>query len=160
MVGSVAYQVPPGVSVGLMQVIPSPFDPEMGLTLISGTTEEGMKYVYDRLTISPDLLSIAGDLVFIGKQTVKAFITQGIPIAVDLASSGVTGTQVALQPVPTEGVVPSPAPTEPSRYVSTVSAANPLSQMLGRYLLSGLLVAGLVVFLVALVRTTRGGRRF
>ncbi|NPV87526.1 MAG: hypothetical protein HPY45_16135 [Anaerolineae bacterium] len=160
MVGDVAYQIPPGVSIGLIQVINSPLNPEMGLTLISGTTEEGQKYVYDRLTLSPNLAELAGDLIFIGKQTLRAFNTQGIPVALDLASSGVSGTQVALQLVPTEVTTALPEPTKPSKYVSTITAENPVSQMVGRYLLIALIVAGLIVLVIAIVRTARGGRSF
>ncbi len=162
MVGSVAYQVPPGVSLGVMEVITSPFDPAMGLTLVSGTNEEGQQFVYNRLVQNPpNLIELEGDLVFFGNKTVKALTTfEGVQVALDIASSSVTGTQVALQVVPTGGNgTLEPVETKVPKYVSTVTVENPVSQMLGKYLLVGLLVSGSFILLLAVIRTARGGRR-
>lgn len=162
MVGNVAYQVPPGVSLGVMEVITSPFDPTMGLTLVSGTNDEGQRFVYDRLVQNPlNLVELEGDLVFFGNKTVKALTTfEGVPVALDIASSSVTGTQVALQAVPTGGVNATQTDkTEVPKYVSTVTVENPVSQMLGKYLLIGLIASGSFILLLAVIRTARGGRR-
>jgi hypothetical protein len=162
MVGNVAYQVPPGVSLGVIEAATSPFDSGMGLTLISGTTEEGQQYVYNRLIkYPPNLNELTGDLVFIGNKTVKALTTvKGMQVALDLASSSVTGTQIALEAVPKDALgTPIVASSLIPKYVSTVTTENPVSQMLGKYLLVGLLVAGSIVLVLAVIQTSRGGRR-
>ncbi len=162
MVGNVAYQVPPGVSLGVMEVITSPFDPVMGLTLVSGTNDEGQRFVYDRLVQNPpNLIELEGDLVFFGNKSVRALTTfEGVPVALDIASSSVTGTQVALQVVPTGGTVTGEnVTTEVPKYVSTVSTQNPVSQMVGKYLLVALIISGSLILIMAIVRTARGGRR-
>lgn len=160
-VGNATYQVPPGVSLGLMEAITSPFNPEMGLTLISGTTQEGQNFVYNRLTRSPSNIDeLEGNLVFIGDKTTKAFeIVEGSQIALDMASSSVTGTKVALVVVPTGEVTKEVVSTPIVKYVSNVSVENPVSQMLGKYLLIGLLVAGAVILIISVSRVARGGRR-
>jgi hypothetical protein len=160
-VGNATYQVPPGVSLGLIEAITSPFNPEMGLTLISGTTQEGQNFVYNRLTRSPsNIFELEGNLVFIGDKTTKAFeIMEGGQIALDMASSSVTGTKVALVVVPTGEVTKEVITTPIVKYVSNVSVENPVSQMLGKYLLIGLLVAGAVILIIAITRVARGGRR-
>ncbi|NMB55061.1 MAG: cellulose biosynthesis cyclic di-GMP-binding regulatory protein BcsB [Leptolinea sp.] len=160
-VGNTIYQIPPGVSLGILEAITSPSDPESGLTLISGTTEEGQGFVYKRLARSPiNIYELEGNLVFVGNKTTNAFQTgEGSLISLDMASSNVTGTKVALEVVPTG--VPSQATAEVQivKYVSTVSVENPVSQMIGQYLLIGLLVAGAIVLIISLTRVARGGRR-
>jgi hypothetical protein len=160
-VGNTIYQIPPGVSLGILEAITSPSDPESGLTLISGTTEEGQGFVYKRLVRTPlNIFELEGNLVFIGNQTTKAFQTvEGSLISLDMASSSVTGTKVALEVVPTGVPTQATAVVQVVKYVSTVSVENPVSQMIGQYLLIGLLVAGAIVLIISLTRVARGGRR-
>jgi Bacterial cellulose synthase subunit len=60
-----AYQVPSNLSLGLIEVITSPWNPERGITIVSGTTLEGLGWSIQAI-LDPKLIgSLRSDINFV-----------------------------------------------------------------------------------------------
>jgi len=119
-VGEVLLRLQPDASLGYIQELPSPWNEERALLVVTGTTDEGVAWAADRLT--QRLWELEGNLVLIynegndiqpldtrelTRSGVASALTTTVPELV--ASPTVTPT---LQPEPTAS--PVPAATNPS----------------------------------------------
>ncbi len=103
----VVYRIPPGVSVGYLELMPSPFNPEKAILVIAGNTDNGLPMARNAL-IGPNLSDqLAG--VFA--------VTNGTQIA---TGRGSTLSSIVGAVVPeAEQVITTPLPPEGSGSVST-----------------------------------------
>jgi len=143
-IGNVVYQLPPGLSVGLLQLLNSPWDANQAMLVHTGTTDEGVKWVSDAL-VDPLLVDqLYGNLVIgLRPGEIIAIDTRGkeaIPGAGDLLGMltnrstprpGVTNT-----PVPTNALAPTATPTAVTIAESSVPTVSALPVLQTRSYLS------------------------
>lgn len=73
VIGQSAYQLVPGIRVGVVESIKSPNHPGRMITLLTGTSQEGFNWVMDQLAY--DLTAFIGDLFFVEEFKVNGFAT-------------------------------------------------------------------------------------
>jgi hypothetical protein len=150
-VGHVVYRLPDNFSLGLLQVLPAPWNPgKKVLLVVTGTTSEGVGWAINALTDETIYYNdLRGDLAFIQAERVEAFDSAKF-IRTPLASAVEAVTEapesVALEVVPTATPAPvmSAAPAEvelPKNYLPQ----SPPAQATANLLTLGLIVAGLAV---------------
>ena len=73
VIGQTAYQLVPGIQVGVVQSIKSPNNPGRMITLMTGTSEESFEWTVEQM--DRDLTAFSGDLFFVEENQVNAFAT-------------------------------------------------------------------------------------
>jgi hypothetical protein len=74
--GGVIYRTPQGTSIGLVEVLSAPWNPGRGITLITGTTDEGVRWALDKVA-DPEWLDVfLGNTFFVGPGEVRASAIQ------------------------------------------------------------------------------------
>ncbi len=132
-IGNVDYRLPDNFSLGLLQTLPSPWNPAKTALVVSGVTPQGVAWAINTL-IGPDTYyGLRGNLAYIRDERIETldstkFIRPPLENALETMSQN--GDNVALEPVaatppppaaPTLPVSPLPTPTRPI----ALSAAAP-----------------------------------
>ena len=97
--GPVIYRTPQDVSIGLVQALPAPWNPENGITLITGTTDEGLKWALDKVSDPAYTTDFLGDICFVGSGAVKAYSSSTLVarVALDRVGTDLSGTPTVLE---------------------------------------------------------------
>lgn len=100
VVGNVEYILANDFSVGVIEVIPSPLNPSRGMSVITGTTDEGLAWAL-RAMSDPDLMRrLSGDLAFVSDQEVEAIKTSAATREyLQVALEGVVGSSIPVDVV-------------------------------------------------------------
>lgn len=149
------YRLPSSANIGVVQALSAPWNKLVGITLISGTSEQGYQWAVDKATRSDFIGDFFGDVVFVGETTIRAFRSFALNIALERVGGAITGTQIPLETVQATSAVTSISPVEPY-----VPASQPKTGgNLITYILYGLLGIGVIILILAAIQTARGGRR-
>ena len=161
--GGIAYRISPGVSIGVVEVMPAAWNATRGITIISGTTDEGFNYAIKAI-ISPDrFFDFAGDVYFISDTRLES-IYSSAPVrdTVDQIVATVANTESSsaetVEPIPTS--TPQPEATEiqvVDKYISTIPSEKPIIST-GVYVLYGLIGFAVIILILGIIRAARGGR--
>jgi hypothetical protein len=141
--------------------MPAPWDPLLGVTIITGTTDQGFTWAVNRLSSPTFTYDFAGDLSFLQDRKVDAFqTTQFIIRPMDVLLSQLTGQQATLVAVTPSVTLTAGASGEGlDRYVSTSPKNEGGRSPILTYGIVGLVILALIVFVFAITQTIRGGRR-
>ena len=143
-VGNVVYNLPDDFSVGLVQILPAPWNSTRSVAIVSGTTQEGVGWAINALADEDLAFEIDGDLTFVREETVESLnsheVYRGALVA---AIEGISAADPASGPVVAE---PLPTPTPdirsfPDQYRPLLSERSPIIN----YLVIGLIGTGIVV---------------
>ena len=119
---NVIFRLPPGLTLGYLQLLPSPWNPERALLAVTGTTDEGVAQANTTLAARP--WTLRGNLALIRGENVKTLDTRGLTET----KAAMTMATVMSQAVPvvtaTVTVTPPPMAT-PIPSASTAMAAGP-----------------------------------
>jgi hypothetical protein len=74
--GGVVYRTPEGVSIGLVEVLSAPWNPAHGIMLITGTTDEGLKWALEAVSDPAFAAEYVGDVFFIRPGGIRALTTR------------------------------------------------------------------------------------
>ncbi len=128
----------------------------MVITVISGTSDEGLKWALERINLPDASFDFTGALAFISSRF--EIFEQSIPRQINLASlvSEVTGEKAAI-----EAVVPTNQPTQMAESIMDKFVPQPKAEqpMWGTYLIIGIIIIGVIIAVISIIRTARGGRR-
>ena len=142
----VTLRLPPEVSLGYVQLIPSPWNETRAFLAVTGTTDESIKWAVDVLTGRPWVLN--GNLALITSDEVHTIDTR------DLTSSGAAIAMATAVPEMTSMATPTitPIPLSPSPTPS-VSGSPPGSKGPGRpaWLIPLIGITGLIVIAILVV---------
>ncbi len=112
---SVVYRLDPQTSLGLVQLIPAPWDKDQAVLILTGTTEQGVQWAINALTDRLPSWSLKGNLAMAQDRDVRSIDTrekkpneqvQLIATALPAMTPQPTPT-----PLPTPTLPPSPTPT-------------------------------------------------
>ena len=146
------YRIEPGVGLGIVQVLAAPWNPLRGITVVTGTSDEGLAWVINQIA-KPDLIyNISGNLSFIQQDKIQSY-KSGVPTYI-LPSilSGITGQTASLETVqPTGAATVSAIPDQYVRKVTTTSN-------MGLPIMLGLVALAIIIAIIAVIRMYRGGR--
>ncbi|MBI1880989.1 MAG: hypothetical protein HYR94_22645, partial [Chloroflexi bacterium] len=121
-VGSVVYRLPQGFSLGLLQALPAPWNPQKSILVVTGTSLEGMQWALNTLTNDLLYYELRGDLAFIRTNYLETFesakFVRGPLLAAVEAIATAEATPIALEKV-------EPTPTASPASASVSSAATP-----------------------------------
>jgi hypothetical protein len=128
----VVYRMPPGVSLGYVQELISPWNEDRAMLAVTGTTDEGVDWALASLTDSELIWRLAGNLVLVRDQEVRSMDTREVAPEVVAAVMEGIGSSLATSATPTVSptVTPPPSlsatPTEPETAPPTpiVAAAS------------------------------------
>jgi hypothetical protein len=153
-IGGVAYRVSQGIDLGMVEVIPAPWNKFKGVTVVTGTSETGVGLALRAFSDADSLFELVGDLLFVTPTKILSFpTTEQVPELLDtLAQEALAAGEAQLDqisPSPQSGV------TQPGRYVSEEAAEKNTT---GTILLISLVALGVVFAILGIVKTTRGGR--
>ncbi len=126
-IGNVVYRLPANFSIGLLQSLPSPWNPGKAMLVATGTTPEGVEWATNALT--GDLYyELTGDLAFIQGEEIESFdSTKFIRIPLETVVEPAPETEAGLtleEVVPTATAPPATAPT-PAATVFVPAPAPP-----------------------------------
>lgn len=128
---AVEYRLPPGYTVGVLELLQSPWSQEKAVLVISGIGETGQSYAANALlSQNYDPRELRGDVVFAAANTVSYVITQAIrgemwmpttiaELATESATLGPGAPTRALVYTVTPGPTPTITPTNTPRGVIT-----------------------------------------
>ena len=156
-----SYRIQQNIGIGLIQVMPAPWDPLLGVTIITGTTDQGFTWAVNRLSSPTFTYDFAGDLSFLQDRKVDAFqTTQLIIRPMDVLLSQLTGQQATLVTITPSVTLTAGASGEGlDRYVSTSPKNEGGRSPILTYGMVGLVILALIVFVFAITQAIRGGRR-
>ncbi len=154
------YRVEQSIGIGMVQAMAAPWNKMRGVTALTATDDEGLNWVFAKLTNDATIYDFTGELTFVDATTTQSFET-GVPLFMNPAAviSGMTGKSAILEPAaatqPAEQGNPQ-APATGDRYVvnKTTTAPN-----LGIFVIIGLVVVGLVIAGFGITQAIRGGRK-
>ncbi|MDX9863661.1 MAG: cellulose biosynthesis cyclic di-GMP-binding regulatory protein BcsB [Anaerolineaceae bacterium] len=155
-IGGVPYRVSQDVDLGMIEVIPAPWNKLKGITLVTGTSDRGVEMALEAFTSTAAIYNLSGDLMFAtGKEVLSFPTTEEVPELLDtLAQDAVAAAGAELEEISPEQ--PGSTVAQPDRYVSEEAAAD---SMTGTIALIALVGVGVVLAILGIVRTTRGGRK-
>lgn len=116
-VGNVIFRLPVNYSVGVIQAFPTPWNPFLGATVISGTTDEGVSWSIDIFTDEERVHDLNGDLVLTREDAVEVFST---------VETSYPGIEVGLEEIAPEEV--TTGTVEPAAPESTSQLASELPE--------------------------------
>jgi uncharacterized repeat protein (TIGR01451 family) len=152
--GRVVFRLPPGLNLGLVQLLPSPWNQERVFLAVTGTTDEGVRSSVDVLVNR--YWALKGNLAFIRDGEVETIDTRSlmrnavgpaIATAVPGTTSVDTSTGTPL-PQPNSTPVVSSSPPDSSR----AGVPGWIAPLIG---LNGLIVIAIVVFVLWRARKNR-----
>lgn len=134
----VKYQMPADVNLGYLELLPSPFDPERTILAVLGTTDAGIGFSTDALTISSLRNQLVGDFAVIqNEQVVSSDSRLGVGTGV-ISATFVPG--VTPEVVPSIVAIPE---TE-----APLPIANQKGWIIPFVVISSLIAVALIVYLV------------
>lgn len=153
-IGGVAYRVSQGIDLGMVEVIPAPWNKFKGISVVTGTSEAGLGLALDTFSDADSLFDLFGDLLFVTSTDVLSFpTTQQVPELLDtLAQEVLTAGDAQLEQISQS---PQVAQTQPGKFISEEAAQKNTT---GTILLVSLVALGVVLAILGIVKTTRGGR--
>jgi hypothetical protein len=152
------YRIQQDTGIGMIQVMPAPWNALLGITVITGTTDKGFKWAIDRASNPVYVYDFVGDLSFIQDNRVDTFQTTRLFVQpVDILLSQMTGQQATVMPL-TPGITAT-SEVLLDRYVSPSAKTVGERSSLLNYLIGGLVILALAGLVFALIRTVRGGSR-
>ena len=104
-IDNVIFRLPPGLSLGLVQLLPSPWNEERVFLAITGTTDEGVKWAMD--LVSERYWDLNGNLTLIREDKISTINTHR------LTSSGQAAAMATAVPemTPVVTITPTPQPS-------------------------------------------------
>jgi hypothetical protein len=99
-IGNVTYHLPKDFSVGLIQLVRAPWDPQRALTVVTGTTDEGVRWALDALKTGEAFTN----LTVVGINGIEALDGEDM----------LRGTLQAMEAVTDRGLVLETAETSPA----------------------------------------------
>lgn len=104
-IDKVMFRLPPGLSLGLVQLLPSPWNEERVFLAITGTTDEGVKWAMD--VVSDRYWDLRGNLTLVREGKVSTIDTRGLTKG---GQAAVMATAVPeMTPVATITATPQPS---------------------------------------------------
>jgi len=144
-IDEVVFRLPPGLSLGLVQLIASPWNETRPFLAVTGTTDEGIRWATHVLAsrywvLEGNLALIKGDQV--NTVDTRALTSSGLAMAVATAVP-------EMSPVPTAAVTTTPASLSPSS-TPGVSTSEQISEGTGRpgWLLPLVGITGVIVVVI------------
>jgi hypothetical protein len=160
-VGNVVYRLPNDFSIGLVEVIPSPWNPARAVTVVTGTTQEAVGWSIDALTnevLFSSLSLIAGDDV--ESLETRDAVRGTLDVIETLLQEDVeleeTGEEVAGSATPEqEQLLPTPTPVLSQAELESLIPDRRTNRSLVFVITGGLIVAGVVVAALGLASSRR-----
>jgi len=146
-IDDVIFRLPPGVSLGYIQLLESPWNEERALLAVTGTTEEGVEWAVPWLTNSSLRWQLAGNLAMTDGDEVHTIDTRR------LTSSGEAEALATIVPglTPVATVAVTPTPTETS--IPTTSTSTRPGWLMP--VVAFMVLAVIVTFVVAIQQARR-----
>jgi hypothetical protein len=152
VVGNVEYVLADDFSVGVVEVIPSPLNPNRGLSVITGTTEEGLSWALDAMSDSSMVRRMTGDLSFISGERVESLTTSAATRElVEVTIEDVVGEEVDVE---TNEIEAADAEENSDEYADSTDSGVKAADFLP-VLFSALLVVGILVTGISFARNLR-----
>ena len=165
-IGGIPYRIPSDVSIGIIEVVPNLETKSSAISVVTGTTAEGLAWALKAFSVPENRYLMTGDLVYIYQDKVLAFQSQAPRRDIlNVVISKMSESDVPLEEdVPDELATSMPGVQILDQY-KPVQANQPdqmIAQIIAKY--RNLIVAGIVVLAVLIViiaggATIRGGRR-
>ncbi len=156
-IDEVVFRLPPGLSLGLVQLIASPWNEARAFLAVTGTTDEGIRWATHVLmnrywALKGNLALIKGDQV--NTVDTRGLTSSGLAIAVATAVPEMT-------PVPAAAATTTPTPLLPSSLTPGVSVSEQIPEGISRpaWLIPLVGITGLIVIFVFAVAFWQARRR-
>lgn len=121
-IDQVVYRLPPGVSLGYVQELPSPWDKDRAMLAVTGTTDEGVAWALNSLTDLQLSWRLSGNLALIRDQNIWSMDTR------EIHPEAVVGITQIVKPTPVLSATPALTPTlTPSPSLTMTLTALPTS---------------------------------
>jgi hypothetical protein len=157
LIGQTAYQLVPGVDLGVIQSIPAQANPARMISLLTATSEQGFNWGIQQILTNGSFLS--GDLFFVQETTTNSFFSSLFSQAVlDTLVSGVLEQQEFI-PVEdaesTEDADGTGITTTEGSFIrdSVTDTTRPI------LMIAGIALAGLLIIIYLGTRIASGGKR-
>jgi hypothetical protein len=116
-VGNVVYRLPSSFSLGLLQALSAPWNPQKAVLVVTGTTPEGVIWAINTLTSDETYYGLKGDLAYIRGERIESFestkfIRPPLENAVEAINQG--GENISLESAPLTPTPQAVSSVEPS----------------------------------------------
>lgn len=159
-IGNIPYRIPNDISIGLIEVLPNVDESNYGVTIVSGTSPEGLQWALNAITVPDNQYVMNGDLFYIYEDKVLGFQSQ-MPIrdTLDMIITNMSETPTPLEEIQVEEVdemistvIDQYTPTESDTWKENLKTIR-------NYSLTGIVLIGISLAIFTITKTTRGGRR-
>ena len=163
--GDVLLRLPSETNVGIVEVINSPWNPRSSLTVISGTSDEGLKWATEMIGKLNLPIDWYGDIFFINENMVQGYLSNILAIrSLDDIVSEVTQEDLGLEIIdatitPAVTAPPAAAPDTDFYTAETSTTQTPEAISLRTMGLIVLAIIALIILVLAGIRASRGGRK-
>ncbi len=162
-VGDVVYRLPNNFSIGLLEIIPAPWNPGKAVLVATGTTTEGVTSAIDTLFNDQIYYELDGDIAYINGKRVETYeSTQFVRQPLETAVEKLSPTPVELEKItptpapPIAGV--TPVPTDVITRTTPLKDYTPPPSQAPTILSAVLIALGVLVALVGAVLSWRKSR--
>lgn len=144
-VGNVTYRLPDNYSLGVIQLLPAPWNPNQAIAAISGTNQQGIGWALTAFTDGELLYSITGNLTFVREHNIESIET-----GQTTASGVLQAIETTVAPTPlslmamTQTAQPSLSTALPEQYAQPqdIGLSTPLIITISVLLGLGVVIAG------------------
>lgn len=158
-IGGTPYRIPSDVSIGLIEVIPNLETKSSAISIVTGTTAEGLDWAMKAFSVPENRYEMTGDLIYVYQDRMLALQSQAPKRdTLDTVISEISESQVPLDEVPSAATA---VPAEILDQYKPVTPEQPGQAFAAyrNYLVAGLVALALIIGIVALSKAIRGGRR-
>jgi uncharacterized repeat protein (TIGR01451 family) len=148
-IDGVVFRLPPGLSLGLIQLLPSPWNEARAFLAVTGTSDEGVWWAADVLIERPWVLR--GDLALVRESGVNTIDTRGLTKGGVVTAMATVVPEMTLVPPATPTTVT--APSTPTPNASEQRISDRTSRTTGRpaWLIPLVIVSGVIVVAILVI---------
>ncbi len=146
-VGDVIYRLPANFTIGVIEVIPADWDPSLGVTVVSGTNDAGVKDALTAFGSEGRVDKMAGEISYISGYDIEAILLSSpARRSLETVIQDMTNQQPALEPVSTK-------PTPTMMIPGTTQETRPKDYSL--FLIIPIILVGIAVIVFGVLQITR-----
>ncbi|NOH10990.1 MAG: hypothetical protein HND51_05015 [Chloroflexi bacterium] len=156
-VGNIVYRLPEDYSVGLIEVTATPWNPQRGITAITGTSDEGLAWSLDIYSKGDSFGTFDGDVNYVIGATVEAIQTyQGLLRPIESVISQLGEEAPPLEPITEDATQGELLTGEADEFTPQPTPSQPTTTT---YLIYGLIGVGITLLAVGVYNNIRNRQR-
>lgn len=161
--GGAVFRIPQDTQIGVVEVINSPWNPSMGVTVVTGTADEGLVWSTNMIGSMDLPFDWNGDIFFMKENTILGYVSTILGITpINEIVSSVIRQDVDLSLVDktlSPSLTQTPTVIVEKYEAAQTSGGSTTNLSVSIIAISIMIAIGLVVMIISGIRASRGGRK-